>query len=137
MPTEIFLMPCTLAPIYTLQPKGTAPEQNSAACPGVCSISELCTRRPSKMCQVSRALGMTGADKYQSSWLKICQASIKPMLLPSGACKGFQPPYLVVIDHMCQTQGPRAKSVPPGLAMWPAPRCHHCTPLRFHHNDSL
>nr|KAF6382564.1 hypothetical protein mPipKuh1_008926 [Pipistrellus kuhlii] len=40
-------------------------------------------------------------------------------------------------SHMCQTQSPRAKSVPPGLAMWPAPRCHHCTPLHFHHNDSL
>nr|KAF6268491.1 hypothetical protein mPipKuh1_008222 [Pipistrellus kuhlii] len=44
---------------------------------------------------------------------------------------------LKTLNHMCQTQGPRAKCVPPGLAMWPAPRCHHCTPLRFHHNDSL
>nr|KAF6300237.1 hypothetical protein mPipKuh1_009372 [Pipistrellus kuhlii] len=47
------------------------------------------------------------------------------------------PSPLNPVGHMCQTQGPRAKSVPPGLAMWPTPRCHHCTPLRFHHNDSL
>lgn len=75
-----------LDPVCIPQPMGTVPEQNSAAGPGVCSTAELCTGRPSKMCQVSWALGIIEANERQSSWLNICRASIKSIPFPSGAC---------------------------------------------------